>query len=63
MVSSATRATSLPLVGRGIAPVFPDARDAEQGTIFHGEGMRLAVPIAHIEEIHWHNAAAAAMEA
>ena len=53
--------SSLPLVRRGIAPVLPDAGNAEQGTILHRKGMRFAVPVAHIKEIHRHDAAAAAI--
>src|SRR6202034_1101175 len=55
------RERPLPFARRGIAPVFPNARDTEQRAILDAKRMGLALPIMHIKVIHRYDAAAAAI--
>jgi hypothetical protein len=41
-----------------IAPVLPDAGDAERRAVGHGEGVQLLALVALVENIHRHDAAA-----
>ncbi len=41
-----------------IAPVLPDAGDAERRAVGHGEGVQLLAFVALVENIHRHDAAA-----